>query len=174
MDISKLDAAKRQLDMALKLFFLYADVVAIHTVASASFGILEDLCKKQGVDSLTQKGLLGMIKPEKQAEVSKKLRAAQNFFKHADRDSDQILHFNPVITEFILMDAAYLYQMLTNEKTALMVIYDLWYFSKNSDLLLDSIQRKMYENISEVVNHRERGKFFELLPEIEKKLLGAS
>lgn len=42
---------------------------------------------------------LASIKPEFKREVAIKLHEAQNFFKHADRDSDKVLSFNPGQTE---------------------------------------------------------------------------
>ena len=43
MIISKLDAAKRQLEMAIKLYFNDDDPISIHTLASASEEILMKL-----------------------------------------------------------------------------------------------------------------------------------
>jgi hypothetical protein len=41
--VTKLAAAKRQLQAAIRLFFMEEDELAIHTVASASYGLLKDL-----------------------------------------------------------------------------------------------------------------------------------
>ena len=41
--ISKLDAAKRHLETAIRLYFNYGDPIAIHTLACAAHGILSDL-----------------------------------------------------------------------------------------------------------------------------------
>jgi hypothetical protein len=46
IEISKLDAAKRQLKTAINLYFSYGDPVSIHTLASAAREILYDLNKK--------------------------------------------------------------------------------------------------------------------------------
>jgi hypothetical protein len=47
--IAKLDAAKRQLTVAIRLFFNHADPVAIHTLAAAAYQILYDLSKGHGM-----------------------------------------------------------------------------------------------------------------------------
>lgn len=46
--ITKLAAAKRQLQAAIRLFFFEEDELAIHTVASAAYGLLKDLKRNRG------------------------------------------------------------------------------------------------------------------------------
>lgn len=46
LKISKLDAAKRQLETAIRLYFNSADPVSIHTLACAAHSIISDLNKK--------------------------------------------------------------------------------------------------------------------------------
>ena len=48
VQISKIAAAQRQLDAAIRMFFQREDALAIHTVVAAAFGILRDLTKKRG------------------------------------------------------------------------------------------------------------------------------
>jgi hypothetical protein len=68
--ISKLDAARRQLDTAIELWFHDGDPISIHTLTSAAFEIIQDLNKKHGNLEVS---LLGMpqrlAKPEHVEEV---------------------------------------------------------------------------------------------------------
>lgn len=48
LHVTKLAAAKRQLQAAIRLFFLEEDELAIHTVASAAYGLLKDLKRDRG------------------------------------------------------------------------------------------------------------------------------
>jgi hypothetical protein len=48
LHVTKLAAAKRQLQAAIRLFFMEEDELAIHTVASASYGLLKDLKRDRG------------------------------------------------------------------------------------------------------------------------------
>ena len=48
LQISKLAAAQRQLDAAIRMFFQREDELAIHTLTAAAFQILRDLAKKRG------------------------------------------------------------------------------------------------------------------------------
>ena len=48
LHISKLDAARRQLDTAVRLYFSEADPVSIHTLAAASYQLIVDVNKACG------------------------------------------------------------------------------------------------------------------------------
>lgn len=48
LHVTKLAAAKRQLQAAIRLFFMEEDELAIHTVASAAYGLLKDLKRDRG------------------------------------------------------------------------------------------------------------------------------
>lgn len=48
LHVTKLAAAKRQLQAAIRLFFLEEDDLAIHSVASAAYGLLKDLKHDRG------------------------------------------------------------------------------------------------------------------------------
>jgi hypothetical protein len=48
--LTKIAAAKRQLDTAIRLYFAHDDELSIHTLVAAAFGILRDLIKKRGSD----------------------------------------------------------------------------------------------------------------------------
>lgn len=47
--ISKIDAAKRQLETAITLYFQNGDPVSIHTLAAAAYDVLHALCKVRGI-----------------------------------------------------------------------------------------------------------------------------
>lgn len=48
LHVTKLAAAKRLLQAAIRLFFMEEDELAIHTVASAAYSLLKDLKRKRG------------------------------------------------------------------------------------------------------------------------------
>lgn len=50
--VTKLAAAQRQLRAAIRMFFACEDELAVHTVASAVYGILADLKKDRGKDEV--------------------------------------------------------------------------------------------------------------------------
>ena len=46
--INKLEAARRQLDTAIRMTFANEDALAIHTLAAAAHGIVRDILRKRG------------------------------------------------------------------------------------------------------------------------------
>ena len=73
--ISKLDAARRELEHAIKLFFNYGDVVIVHLVSCSAEAILSGIGSKQGIVSLKLR-LKNDRKKEKQREVTGKINEA--------------------------------------------------------------------------------------------------
>lgn len=110
--VSKIDAAERQLRVAIRMFFERRDMIAVHTLAAAAQGVLRALARRKGFTSLFEEGIT-KIRPEKQDEVRSLFAKAQNFFKHADRDADAKLEFFPDATKFYLLDATRLLLSLT-------------------------------------------------------------
>ena len=53
--VTKIEAAHRQLAIAVKLYFQNDDMVAVHTLACAAREIYEKHCKKQGLDKCNWK-----------------------------------------------------------------------------------------------------------------------
>jgi hypothetical protein len=49
LHINKLAAAKRQLQAAIRMFFLPEDELAVHTVAAAAYGLLKDIKSARGL-----------------------------------------------------------------------------------------------------------------------------
>jgi hypothetical protein len=77
--IDKLDAARRQIECAIRLVAAEEDELAIHTLVMAAYGILEDLSKGRPYYEIGFKPWLTKI-------GLKRFRATANFLKHADRD----------------------------------------------------------------------------------------
>jgi len=112
--LSKLQAAQRQLRVAIRLFFEHRDLVAVHTLGAAAQDILRDLARPRGIKSIFKDN--ENIRPEYRERLGSIFREAQNFFKHADRDPDAQLKFYFGATQFYLLDAALLYVMLTGRQ----------------------------------------------------------
>ncbi len=131
--LTKLDAAKRQLETAVTLYFNDRDPVSIHTLTCAAHEILATLNKKRGnPPSIISDSL---IKEPHKAEFRKWLREAMNFVKHADKDSEGVLTFYPAVNEYFLLDSCELYQILTGEKVPHFIIFRAWFNSRHPHVL---------------------------------------
>ena len=104
--ITKLQAAQRQIDAGIWMLFRNDDPVAIHTVAMAALRILRDLVKQRGLEHPVD----SMIRPGKENEFWCGVSSFANFFKHADRDPDDISDgFREEVNDAVLLLAAFTY-----------------------------------------------------------------
>jgi hypothetical protein len=98
--VTKIDAAQRQPDTAIQLWFSDGDPVAIHTLASASHEIIDHLYKKSGLRHLLFDP--PTIAKEHRNKWATQVRRHYNFFKHARHDDDKTIDFKPAANEFII------------------------------------------------------------------------
>jgi hypothetical protein len=128
--ISKLDAARRQILTAIRLYFNHGDIVSMHTLASAAFKITQNICDTSPdlPDSLTD-WIDELVKPEAKKTFWNLLHETANFFKHADHDPDAVHEFYPEQTENMLFFAVYQYRQLTGEWSAEIRLFSTWKLS---------------------------------------------
>ena len=78
--VNKPDAARRQLDQAIVLFFSNADPVPIHTLAMAAFRVLKDLIEHKGLKSQSILGNFDdRVRPEMRKEFWASVHGLSNF-----------------------------------------------------------------------------------------------
>jgi hypothetical protein len=103
--IGKCEAGKQQLRTAIKLWFKGGDPVSAHALAFAAYEIFHFLSEKRDP---TRRDLLfdtATIKDEFRKDWNQLVRKEANFFKHADRDGDAVIEFDPAITEHFILFA---------------------------------------------------------------------
>jgi hypothetical protein len=89
--VTKLDATRRQLKAAIRLWFEDGDPVVIHTLIAAAYEILDTLAQRQGVADLLFAP--DIVKDEYRTQWVRSVKSPANFFKHADRDPEGVLEF---------------------------------------------------------------------------------
>ncbi|MFZ2168014.1 MAG: hypothetical protein WAW61_00090 [Methylococcaceae bacterium] len=96
LNLSKPDVAKRQLTVAIRIYFDFGDEVAIHTLAAAARNVLCDLCQIKGITHplILDQLLTELVQPEHHKKFRTKFRDPENFLKHSDQDPDEVLSFN--------------------------------------------------------------------------------
>ncbi len=135
LQISKLDAAKRQLETAIRLYFSNSDPISIHTLTAAAYNVIRDINKKRGGKPMLIKELaFDYLNPEGEKIWVKKMNEAENFFKHADRDHGKTLDFRPELNEIYILDACLHYYDLTKEFPPLFTIYRAWFTAIHPDM----------------------------------------
>ena len=152
--VTKREAATCQLETAIKLFLENRDLISAYTLCCAADGILEGIYSnergeilKQQLDQPIVPGSLRfswgeemeiLIKPEHQKEVFRVLNAAQNFFKHADRDHHSSYQFPDwELTGVRLITTVMNYKLVFREITPAMNLYIALYAIVNPGLLAE-------------------------------------
>jgi hypothetical protein len=119
--LSKTEAARRQLDCAIRLYFDNDDLLAVHALSRAAFRVLYDL---QSADD-----------DHKEQIITQTFRylgwsnfnELTNFLKHADRDADaEIDEASERDTQIGIGFAAMLYRYITATLTPEMRAFHIW------------------------------------------------
>jgi hypothetical protein len=124
--IAKLEAARRQLDTAIELWFDDKDEISIHTLAFAAYEIIDVVSRKRNrtkeliFDSL-------MIRDEYRQDWYRLIRKPATFFKHADRDLDGVIDFYPRLSELFLMYSILGLSLCSEKPNALETAFLVWY-----------------------------------------------
>jgi hypothetical protein len=164
LKLSKLDCARRQLEMAIELYFMERDPVSIHTLAGAVRQILADINRHRGGKPLFSEveGLKGVIIPGKEKQVAALFKKAQNFFKHADEDPEETIDFSPEANEIVLWESCTKHSELTSELTPTMKAMIIWFLTRHPDLFNhDESQKRMLDEASHSVKSIGKTLFFQ-------------
>ena len=107
--VTKLDAARREIKTAIRLWFADEDPVAIHLLAYSSHEIVHRLYRDRGHSDLLFDAK--NIKEQYRDRFSIALKKAANFFKHAKQGKedkpDATIEFDPKLNEIFLYLSVY-------------------------------------------------------------------
>jgi hypothetical protein len=96
-----------------------ATPISVHTLVGAAHILITDLCSAAKQESVVQKH----IRPEKRWEFEGAIRRPQNFLKHANKDPDAVLDFEPHATELMLFLDIETYRELVGSTTSAMNVF---------------------------------------------------
>lgn len=140
LKINKIEAARGQLYTATKLFFEDGDPVSIHTLTCAAYQILIDVGKKKGFLAIVKNE--AYIRPEKEKWFKQQVNKAENFFKHAEKDTNALLVFYPASTQFILWDACRMLNAISEKNNPFTQIFFMWFYRQNLAILKDGVLKE--------------------------------
>lgn len=150
--LNKIEAARRQLDAAIRMLFANEDPVAIHTLCMAAFRILRDLAAKRG-DSYIHKVTQASIRPGMEKEFWAAMHVPSNFLKHADRDADAILdEVDEKVNDIIILLACLYYRDLGYQLTPEMIVLMSWVYALYPNFLKDDIQSLLKTHLEQAKN----------------------
>ena len=130
--VSKLEAAQRQLDVAIQLMFADADAIAVHTLVGAASLLMSDLIEHRAPSKSWDKQAQE-ANNLKSTEYFRIMRTSQNFLKHARADPYGILELDPCDTEslafWVVMNGSELSPMSIEAQ-----VFQLWYIASHAPL----------------------------------------
>jgi len=152
--LTKIDAARRQLQTAIELFVVGNDPVSIHTLAMASNEILNTLCEKNGKKTFLMGSIRELAVDADAVKVLiKHLTQARNYFKHADRDADKEMKFAAELNDIIIFDSVQSYQALTGEPHMIFGVFRMWFMIEYSRFFDFSKSKELFQIHSGVVEN---------------------
>jgi hypothetical protein len=151
--ISKIEAASRQLDCAIELWFMDKDEVSVHTLAGAAYQIIHDLKKHRGIDHPLLYDA-DLIKDQYRSMWINVLKRAVNFFKHADNDPQGTIELTSSGNLVFMMSAAAGLRLL-GEQTGYRVDAFMFWMVINKPNWVTAEYRKLFENCLGVDNLQE-------------------
>lgn len=151
--LNKPEAARRQIDAAIRMLFSGEDPVAIHTLAMAGFRVLRDLAEH--AESPMESLIDSIIKPDKKAELWRHINSLSNFLKHADKDPDEI--HDPVeeeINDVVLRLAVQYYLDLGYQPTHEMLVMIAWFMVFYPEFLLPNTNSQLLKMVDDLAADR--------------------
>ncbi|QAY97048.1 hypothetical protein CWB41_15970 [Methylovirgula ligni] len=131
-----MEAARRQIEAAIRMTFAGADPTATHSVAAAARGIIADLAEEKQIESYLC--FTDWIAPGHESEFWNAMNHSANFLKHADRDPVEILKLDEEETDFVILFAAKWYRDLSGESNRVLSVFILWFSIKHPGVLGDA------------------------------------
>ena len=149
VSITKLSAAQRQIDAAIRILFSGEDILAVHTVVAAAHRIVLDLAEKRNLAPYTESIRTTIATLYRQhftetipnhklqhwtAQFEKKhfrpyLNRPANFLKHADQDAGKVLDQDSLQTDTLLLASCVTYAKLGLEYTPEMKAFFQWHLA---------------------------------------------
>ena len=144
--ITKLEAARRQLRVAISSWFQDGDEVSIHTLACAAHEIINDINKHRGGKDLLVDS--SVFREEYRTQVIKRFKKEMNFFKHADRDPEGVIDFVPKVTEMFTINSLHGIELFGLKHDSTEAAFSIWFDLKNPQFLTEKGRRQFVEGLT--------------------------
>ncbi|WP_275270511.1 hypothetical protein [Limnobacter sp. P1] len=161
MKVAKLDAICAQLDAAVELFFLSENFIATHTLAAAAYNALKDIAKKQKQEHpFLKRGYLETLSEVERKRIMGFLNGPENFFKHADNDTNSTIEFETDLTEALLADAMAYFRDKPSLRPKHYDIFRLWVGVIRKEAVPDDFLRGLVEALTSSMKSKGKREFW--------------
>ena len=145
--ITKLDAARRQLVTAIRLFFNRGDPISVFSLAANAWEVIDALCTRKGIAGVSHL-TRSHIPPERDLKKDYVNSPYRNFFKHADHDPEALLEgFDGKVVDGLIFLAADDYMRLAGKSPVEFQVFQLWYLAVNVEKVAAGELRKILEAV---------------------------
>ena len=163
--VGKLDAARRQLEAAIALWFSDGDPVSILTLAFAAYEVIHVISKKRDPNRRDLLFDSAIVKDEQRSNFNKWIKATPNFFKHANNDGEAVIEFHPSLAEMFLMFATLGVELCGERKNTAEIAY-FWYLQITHPSWITETGREVLNNTVKIedlehLRRRPKSEFFE-------------
>ena len=124
--VTKLDAARRQLDTAIELSFTDGDPISIHVLAYSSYEIVHRLFRRAGFkDDLVFDTAL--LPEDHRGTWNKMIKEAPNFFKHCNRgEANETISFFPGYADLFMITSLHALKRIGCKLNRMEMALTLW------------------------------------------------
>lgn len=169
MRLTKLEAARRQLETAIRLYFAEGDEVSIHTLAAAAYSLIRDINEHRQGEAMLKD--LHLILSDDLARVFRSyINRPENFLKHADKDPDEVGELEPKWAELLLWEASRKYCAMTETQNKIMVTFIFWFVTHWPELKVEVKNNRLSQGFTKEcldsifqLSSIDRKRFFQML-----------
>jgi hypothetical protein len=119
--VTRFDAVRDQINSAIRVYFLWDDLVSAITLAGAAERVLSDLQPQDGIFGVDAHSIRSMvnlyIKQEHQKEAGALFRRDYDFLRHADRDSTNDYEIKDSKVTWLIFLSICAFEFLKQKKT---------------------------------------------------------
>jgi hypothetical protein len=115
MTLTRRDALVRQLDTAIRMWFLEQDPVSINLLVMPAYQVLSDLGNK------SEKG------PKIHKIVGKNFGTGYDWLRHASSDPHDFVDFPPIVNQFLLWADTISFEAIFGGRTAYMMTFQAYF-----------------------------------------------
>jgi hypothetical protein len=137
--VTRFEAVRDQINSAIRVFFLWDDLVSAITLAGAAERVLSDLQPQDGIFGIDAHSIRSMvnlyIKQEHQKEAGALFRRDYDLLRHADRDSTKDHEIKESKVTWLIFLSICAFEFLKQKKTMEMKAFFWWFFATHPQYL---------------------------------------